>query len=146
MSRENVEIVKARFGAFDGVNVAEIEWTEELVRGLAGDAYSPDIELDTLQSGLGTGVGQHYEGLDGMLSYLREWFEPFSEYYIENLDWIDAGACVLAPSRQSGIGAGSGAEVVIELTTLYEVRDGKIVRLEQYDTLDEAREAALKRA
>jgi hypothetical protein len=32
--------------------------------------------------------------------------------------------------------------VEIELTTLYELRDGKIRRMHQYDTLEEAREAA----
>ena len=77
-----------------------------------------------------------------MVRYLGEWLEPFSEYHVEILDYIDAGDCVLVPSRQRGIGAGSGARVEIELTTLYEVRDGRIARIHQYDTLEEAREAA----
>jgi ketosteroid isomerase-like protein len=87
-------------------------------------------------------VGEFYRGLDGLVRYLHEWMEPFSEYHVENLDYIEAGECVLIPSRQWGVGAGSGARVELELTTLVELRDGQIARVHQYDTLDEATEAA----
>jgi ketosteroid isomerase-like protein len=142
MSRENVEIMRSTFEPFDGVNLAAIDWDAEVIRDALGRAYSPDIELRTLASGLGSGVGEHYRGLDGLAQYLREWLEPFSEYHVENLDYIDAGDCVLVPSLQWGVGAGSGARVELELTTLYELRDGKIARVHQYDTLGEAHEAA----
>jgi ketosteroid isomerase-like protein len=142
MSRENVELVRSLWQPLEGTNIAAIDWDVEAVRDVLGDAYSPDVELTTLASGLGSGVGEHYRGLDGLVSYLREWFEPFSDYRVENLDYIDAGDCVLVPSRQWGIGEGSGARVELELTTLFEVRDGKIVRGHQFDTLEEAREAA----
>jgi ketosteroid isomerase-like protein len=142
MSRENVEIMRSTFEPFDGVNLAAIDWDAEVIREALGRAYSPDIELRTLASGLGSGVGEHYRGLGGLAQYLREWLEPFSEYHVENLDYIDAGDCVLVPSRQWGVGAGSGARVELELTTLYELRDGKIARVHQYDTLGEAHEGA----
>jgi ketosteroid isomerase-like protein len=142
MSQENVEIVRSLFAPFDGTNVAAIEWDSEAVREMLGRAYSPDAELTTLASGLGTGVGELYRGVDGASRYLREWLEPFSDYRIDNLDYIEAGDCVLVPSRQWGVGAGSGARVEIELTTLFELRDGKITRVHQFDTLEGAREAA----
>jgi ketosteroid isomerase-like protein len=142
MSEENVEIIRSLAEQLDGLNVAVIDWTSETIREVIGRAYSPDIELTTLASGLGSGVGEFYRGLDGLSRYLREWLEPFSEYHVDNLDYIAAGDCVLVPSRQWGIGAGSGARVELELTTLYELRDGRIVRVHQYDTLDDAREAA----
>jgi ketosteroid isomerase-like protein len=142
MSRENVEIMRSTFEPFDGVNLPAIDWDAEVIREALGRAYSPDIELRTLVSGLGSGVGEHYRGLGGLAQYLREWLEPFSEYHVENLDYIDAGDCVLVPSRQWGVGAGSGARVELELTTLYELRDGKIARVHQYDTLGEAHEGA----
>jgi ketosteroid isomerase-like protein len=141
VSEENVEIIRSVFEPLRGVNVAAIDWELDAVREAAGQAYSPDVELTTLASGAGSGVDEFYSGADGVVSYLREWLEPFSEYYIESLDYIDAGDCVLVPSRQWGVGEGSGARVELELTTLYELRDGKIVRMHQYDTLDEARQA-----
>jgi ketosteroid isomerase-like protein len=142
MSRENVEIVRSVFEPLDGVNVAAIDWSAEGVREALGSAYSPDLELTTLASGIGSGVGTSHRGPDGLARYLREWLEPFSEYRIRSLDYIDTGDCVLVPSRQSGVGDGSGARVELELTTLYEVREGKIARAHQYDTLREARRVA----
>ena len=142
MSQENVEIVRSILEPMNGINAAAIDWGAEGIHEMLGQAYSPDIELTTLASGLGSGVGEFYRGLDGLARYLREWLEPFAEYHVENLDYIEAGDCVLVPSRQWGVGAGSGARVEIELTTLYELEDGLIMRVEQYDTLEDALEAA----
>jgi ketosteroid isomerase-like protein len=142
MSQENVEVVRSTFEPFDGVNLAAIDWSAEVIREALGRAYSPDIELTTLAIPLGLDVSDSYRGLDGLVEYLRTWLEPFSEYHVENLDYVDAGECVLVPSRQWGVGRGSGARVELELTTLYEVRDGRITRVHQYDAMNEALEAA----
>jgi hypothetical protein len=142
MSKENVEIVKSVLEPLTGVNAAEIDWDTEAVRQVLGRAYSPDIELRTLDIPLGLDIGDTYRGLDGLVEYLRAWLEPFSEYQVENLDYIDAGACVLVPSRQWGVGQGSGTLTEIELTTLYELRHGRITRVRQYGTTTEALQAA----
>ena len=142
MSQENVEVVRSVVEPLDGINIAAIDWGAEAVREMLGNAYSPDIELTTLAIPLGLDVSNSYRGLDGLVEYLRTWLEPFSEYVVNTLDYIEAGDCVLVPSRQFGVGAGSGARVELELTTLSELRDGKIVRVHQYDTVEEALEAA----
>jgi len=142
MSQQDVEVVRSILEPLTGINVAAIDLGAEAIRETLGGAYSPDVELTTLASGLGSGVGEFYRGLDGLTRYLQEWLEPFSEYQVENLDYIEAGDCVLVPSRQWGVGSGSGARVELELTTLYELRNGKVVRVEQYDSTAEAREAA----
>ena len=77
-----------------------------------------------------------------MIEYLREWFEPFSEYHIHWLDYVDAGNCVLVPMQAWGVGSVSGARGEIEFTMVYELRDRQIVRIDQYDTLEDARKAA----
>ena len=146
MSEENVQLVRGAWEPFEGVNVASIEWGAGGMRELLATLFSPDVELRTLASGLGSGVGEEYHGWDGLVSYLSEWMEPFSEYQVKNLDYIDAGDCVLVPSRQWGIGSGSGARVEIELTTLQVVREGRITFVQQFDTLEEAREAAAGRS
>ncbi len=142
MAPDNVEIIRSIFDPLEGVNVAAIDWTDEAVREVARGLYTSDAELTTLASGFGTGVGTFYKGADGLAQYLQEWLEPFSEYYLESLDYIPVRDCVLVPSRQWGVGSGSGVRIDIELTTLYELRDGKIVRIHQYDTLEEARKDA----
>ena len=144
MSSENVEVVRSLLERFAGINVADIDFGAEAAREAIRNMYAPDVELRTLASGLGSGVGTHYRGLDGIVRYLEEWLEPFSEYRVENLDYIEVDDCVLVPSRQWGIGAGSGVRVEIELTTLYDVRGGRIARIYQYDSMDEARESAMR--
>ncbi len=142
MSEENVQLVRAVWGPFEGINVAQLDFGADGMREVFGARFAPDVELRTLASGFGSGVGEHYSGWDGLISYLTEWMEPFSEYQVENLDYIDAGDFVLVPSRQWGIGSGSGARAEIELTTLHEIRDGRIVFVQQFDALEEARAAA----
>ena len=106
MLDENVAIVRSLFEPFDGVNLAAIDWTAEASREAIGRAYSPDIELRTLASGLGSGVAEFYRGVDGLSRYLGEWLEPFTEYHADNLDYIEAGDCVLASHDGMTIEAG----------------------------------------
>ena len=126
------------FGPFEGIILAAIDWRADARRTgflTRCRAHDPGIRR-------GSGVAEHYRGWDGLVRYLQEWLEPFSDYHVENLDYLDAGDCVLIPSRQWGVGGGGGAPVEIELTTLYEVRHGRMARLHQFDTLEEAVAAA----
>jgi hypothetical protein len=142
MSEENVEIVRSVLEPLAGINGAEVDWGAEAIEQMLGRAYSQDIELTTLDIPLGLDIRDKYRGLDGLAHYLRSWLEPFSEYYVENLDYIEAGDCVLVPSRQWGVGRESGTRTELELTTMFELRNGKIVRVHQFDTLGEALKAA----
>jgi ketosteroid isomerase-like protein len=141
MSQENVEIVRSILEPFKGIDVASIDLDDDGLREALGP-YSPDFELRTLDTGIGLGVDEVYLGWDGLVQYLRVWLEPFSEYQIEPLDYVENGDCVLVPTRQRGTGSASGARVELQITFLYELREGQITRLVQYDTLEEALEAA----
>jgi ketosteroid isomerase-like protein len=139
MSEQNVEVVRSLLGPFQGINVAEIDWGAEPIRQLLAGSCSPEIEVRTLESGVGTGVDPVYHGVDGVTSYLQAWMEPFTDYRTEWLDFIDEGDFVLVPISNRGIGSGSGVPTELELVYACEVRDGLITRLLQYDTLDDAR-------
>lgn len=139
MSQDNVEIVRSLWEPLEEINIAEFDWSAEMISEALGAAYTADAELTTLDIPMVLDIDRRYRGVDGLSDYLGKWLEPFSEYHVENLDYIGAGDCVLVPSRQWGIGEGSGARVDLELTTLYELRDGKITRAHQYETLAEAR-------
>jgi len=141
MSEANVEVVRSVLVPFESVNVADVDWSAVPVRELLAGVCAPDIELRTLESGIGTGVGELYRGLDGLISYLHEWMEPFGEYRIEWSDYIEDGDFVLVPSIQWGIGGGSGVRVELELVYACEVKDGRIARVLQYDTVEDARAA-----
>jgi hypothetical protein len=141
MSEQNVEVVRSLLGPFQGINVAEIDWGSEPIREVIAAGSSPEIELRTLESGMGAGVDPVYNGVDGVVSYLRAWMEPFTDYRVDWLDFIDEGEFVLVPVSNRGIGSGSGVPTELELVYACEVKDGLVTRILQYDTLDDAREA-----
>jgi hypothetical protein len=59
---EYVEIVRSMLEPFDRVDVAAIDWGADAIRETVGRDYSADVELTTLASGLGSGVGALYRG------------------------------------------------------------------------------------
>ena len=142
MPQANLEVVRSLMQAWEDVNLADVDWNAPEVAAGFQPMFTDDIEMHTLESGVGSGVAASYSGLDGLIRYLGEWFGPFSEYEIEMRDYLEHAGCVLVPSSQWGIGEGSGIRAELELTYLFRFRGGLISRVEQYDTLDEARSAA----
>ena len=139
MSQENVELVRELWEPFKGVDFATVDWDGEAIRGMTERFWSPEIEL---QRGRSSPEARLYQGRDGVIQAFREWVEPFSEYHNEPLDFVEVGDRVAVPNRQSGIGSASGVPVEFEFTWVYEIRDGRIARIDEYDTLEEALEAA----
>jgi ketosteroid isomerase-like protein len=137
MSQENVEVVRAMWESFKGVDATTIDW-DEAIGELTGP-ISPDIELRWSTTTPETRV---YRGRDGLAEAFRDWVDAFGEYRMEPLDYIDAGDRVVVPMRHWGVGATSKAPVEIEVTHVYEFRNGQIARVDEYDTLEEALEAA----
>ena len=138
---ENVELVRSLIRPFESLNVAAIDWSAPEIREVFSAGCSPDIELLTLDSGAGAGLDAEYHGVDGFARYLTDWLEPFTDYRVEWLDFIDAGDWVLVPSKQWGIGEGSGVRVELDLVWVCRVKDRLVTHVRQFDTLDEARTA-----
>ncbi len=138
MSQENVEFVRSMWEPFKGVDATEIDWDSEAIRELVEQQYAPEVEL---RWAAGNPEGHVYRGREGVIQAFREWVEPFSEYYTEPLDFIEAGDQVVIPQRQWGVGGISGIPVETEVTHVYEFRDGQIIRIDEYETLEEALEA-----
>ena len=139
MSQENVEMVRGLWEAFKGVDCAAIDWDGEAIREMTERFWSPEVELRWATSNPEARV---YQGRDGVIQAFREWVEPFSEYYVEPLDFIEQGDLVIVLQRQWGIGSTSGIPVEVEVTYVYELRDNQIAKIDEYDTLEEALEAA----
>jgi len=99
MSQENVEKIKAMLEPFDGAEITAIDWESEAIREILERDYSPDIELRTLESAVGSGPSSYYKGWDGLIRYFTEWFEPFGEYRMRWLDYVEAGERVLVPNE-----------------------------------------------
>ena len=132
-------MVRGLWEPFKGVDYTAIDWDDEAIREMSERFWSPEVELRWSRSGPEARV---YQGRDGVIQAFREWLESFSEYYIEPLDFIEQEDRVIIPQRHWGIGRTSGVSVEIEVTHVYEVRDHMITRVDEYDTLKEALEAA----
>jgi ketosteroid isomerase-like protein len=91
MSRENVYAVRRLFAALDTE-----DWEDAL------GAFDPEVEWSPTE---GT-----FHGVEGVVSSLAEWLEPWQEHHIEAEEFRDAGDQVLAVIRLTGRGAGSGME------------------------------------
>jgi ketosteroid isomerase-like protein len=138
MAGSKVEVVRGMWEPFTGLDVATIDWDAPVVRDALAPHFSPEVELSWSATWLGQ---RHYKGVDGVIQAFREWVEPFSEYHVEALDFIELDDHVVVPNRQWGTGRESGVPVDIEVTHLSEFVDGLIVRLDEFDTKQEALEA-----
>jgi ketosteroid isomerase-like protein len=139
MSQESVEMVRGLWEPFREVDLTLVDWDHEAIQEVGERFWSPEVELRWARSGPEARV---YRGRDGVIQAFREWAEPFSEYYIEPLDFIEQGDCVIIPQRHRGIGSSSNIPVELDVTHVYEVRENQVARVDEYDTLEEALEAA----
>ena len=139
MSQENVQLVRALWEPFKGVDNTAIDWDDVAIREMTERFWSPEIELRWSRRAPEARV---YQGREAVINAFREWLESFSEYYNEPLDFIEVGDRVVVPNRQWGIGSTSGIAVEDEFSWVYEIRDNQMARVVEYDTLEGALEAA----
>ena len=85
-----------------------------------------------------------YEGIDGLRRLAATVAEPWEDRFersVEHQDFIECGPWVVVPWRARLHGRGSGLEIEVVETYAVLVRAGKIVRVEEYRTTEQALEA-----
>ena len=119
MSQENVELVR-RFA------VAEIDegWADA----------DPDIVWNPIDEAPA-------QGIDAAMASLARWEAEWDEYEVFHEEFVDAGDQVVVATLLRGRGRGSGIEVEAHFYDVYTVRDGKIVRMDEFTSRAEALEA-----
>jgi ketosteroid isomerase-like protein len=120
MPQDNVEIVR-RFLALD-VDEA-LPYADPAV------VWNPIEELPT-------------QGHDAVRASLEHWKADWDDYDVIPEEFVDMGDRVLVTVRLRGRGRGSGVEIDARFYDLYTLRDGKIVRMDQFTERSEALEAA----
>lgn len=119
MSEQNVEIVRRFLAA---------EMDEALALADPGIVWNP-IEESPAQ------------GHEAVRASSVRWKDEWDDYELVPEDFADMGDCVLATVRLRGRGRGSGIEVDARFFDLYTLRDGKIIRMDQFAEESEALEA-----
>jgi uncharacterized protein len=130
MSQENVEIVRRTVEA-----ILRGDWEQ------AAHLLDPDAEGHGTVGGLSEG-----EVLRGVTqfrqSFEQEDAEAWDERRLEAEEFIDAGHRVVVLVREFRRGRGSGIELETDTAVVFEVRDGRVVRIQGYMDRAEALKAA----
>jgi ketosteroid isomerase-like protein len=130
MSQENVEVVRVAYEAFarGGLDRFMEHFTDDV------DYRAPVGEID--DSG-------PIHGKDALRAYLQDWMDMFDGFRMELVELIDAGRdTVFALERYGGCAKLSGVETTQLVGDVFTIRDGKIARAREYETREEALEAA----
>ena len=128
MAEANAEIVRA---AYDAINRGDMR----------GFLRSLDREIEWRGAEHGTDPDT-YTGHEGVDRYYRTRLDVWDELKQEPEELIEAGDCVVAVVRTRTRGKASGIALEERSAHLWELREGKVVRFEAYDDLDDALGAA----
>jgi ketosteroid isomerase-like protein len=141
MSKENVELVKGIFSAYEGLDlVAFMRDTDPaIVRAAYEAVYHPDIEIVWVDTSPDSGP---FHGIDEAMRAFDEWLESFEEFSMTVTEYLDAGDEVVMTATTPGRGKGSGAQVEMTVHWVIKIKDGKIARVREYSTKAGALEAA----
>jgi uncharacterized protein len=123
MSQESVDVVRQLFEAFD-----DQEWEHALA------LLDPEVEWSPVE-----GV---FRGPEGVVASLIEWLEPWEEHTVEAEEILETSDRVLAVIHLTGRVAGSGMEIDQRFFQVYDVRDGRIVRMVEFVARADALDAA----
>lgn len=77
-------------------------------------------------------------GPAGFEALIRSWIEAFDDFHIEPLEVTEHGQFLIASVRQSGRGRASGLDIAVEIAHVWQVENGRAIRLESYRNADEA--------
>jgi SnoaL-like domain len=140
MSEENVAVVK-KFVPPVGTDFTQL-FGNDGVWAATKDAVSPLVASELEFAFIAWGQRLEYRGLDGMREGWRDWLVPWTSYYdeIEAIFAADDDRVVVI-GREHGYRRDTSAGVEAEVTGVYTLRDGKIVRIEAYANRAEAMEA-----
>jgi ketosteroid isomerase-like protein len=130
MSEDNVKIVRRSL--------------EALARGdfdAAFAAHHPDIEWRTAVDEPDSQIYRGIEGLRRLVAAIAEPWEDRFKRSVELVDFIAYGPWVIVPWRARLHGRLSGLEIEVSETYAVLVRAGRIVRVEEYRTTEEALQA-----
>jgi uncharacterized protein len=116
MSQENVEIVRQ---VFDAMAAGD----QERARAYA----DPSVVVDATRRVFNPRTYRGFEGLDQLSADVAEVWEDFVS---EPDEYLDAGDHVVVSGRATGKGRSSGVVVQDEFSSVWTVRDGRVVRWE----------------
>ena len=108
--------------------------------GFVRTALDPAIELHRAQVFLD--VSGTFHGHDGYLEVWRRASEGFADFRFDPEELLDLGDRVLVTSHLSGHGTGSGVAISQRLYQLFTLRQGLVIRQDDFQDRAEALQVA----
>lgn len=127
MSRENLKLARRVFETRNKEEIDEMELRS---------VFHPDVEWLPQRAGT-EGAYRGIAGIERFLADTEQIFEKFEVHY----ELLDLGDRVLAWGKVEVRARGSGIEVDVPMGSVFEYRDGKIVRWEDFGSKQKALEA-----
>ena len=124
MSEENVEIVRRGFEAYARGDLSA-----------AVSSHDPAVVFNPAEE-------PPIHGREAVRAYIERWEEPWEDYEAEVEELIDAGDCVVVTLHVRARGRGSGAEVDARSYQVHTLREGRLVRMDEFLEREEALRAA----
>jgi uncharacterized protein len=124
MSAENVEVVRGSWEAWSrGDPSAALSYLDEQI------VWEPaEDEPDSHTA----------RGVSEVVELIGRWAASFEDFSGEPLEFIDAGDDVVVPMLFTGRPHGSEQAVTLPETQVFTLRDGKIVRVREFRTNEQA--------
>jgi ketosteroid isomerase-like protein len=135
MSEENLEIVRQLWDEFQA----------GMKRGDPGAWFDSSAVADDCEWTLSIQLDGRsvWRGREEYVEFIRTWTEGFEDWSIRMERLIDAGEDkVLVLTHQTATGKGSGAPVELKLGQIAELQGGRVVRVRNYLSHQEALVAA----
>ena len=127
MSQSNVELVQR---GYDLWNAGEMD--------VAKAMFAPDLVMSTPPDWPDEITSS---GRDEAFARLVENRSLFESDRLVPERWIEAGDCVIVPTRWCGVPKGASAEVGVLVVPVFTIRGANIVRLDWYGSVEQALEA-----
>jgi hypothetical protein len=138
MSQENVDLVRGLIPPPEADVAALLR--DKAVFDQMVSALEPFIDPRVESVAVWQG-GTTYSGIEGFRQMWLDWLEPWTSYHVVVDEAIDAGNRVVLFAHDKGQVRDTDAEVAIFAASVWDVRDGKVVRVEFFGSRDEALEA-----
>ena len=123
--KENVEIARRAYAAYNAGGIdAILEFLDPKIEWHMWERFARGSRV--------------YRGHAGVREALGVFEENFDGFAADPHEFIDAGDRVIVPVRLHGKAKGTGEDVGFELVQVWTERDGKAVRLDVYESKEDA--------
>ena len=126
MSQESVEIVHRAFVVFHNGDADRAE---------ASATIDPNVIYNPVEDGPSS-------GLNAIRDQFERWESSWEELVETAEEFIDAGDRVVVKALYRGRGRGSGVPIEARFYAVHTLRDGRVVRVDEFTDRTEALEAA----